>query len=99
MMTVVGLLFVGGLMFIFAWAGVSKIIVEELDKHYRTYKNVDTLYYKELQNLNSRISIMPSFLWEATKLILAIEREERENALQSEHPVDDNETPGSTMKS
>ena len=80
MMTVVGLLFVGGLMFLFAWAGVSKIIVEELGKHYRTYKNVDAPYYKELQNLNSRISIMPSFLWEATKLILAIEKEERENA-------------------
>ena len=99
MMTVVGLLFVGGLMFIFAWAGVSKIILEELDKHYRAYKNVDTLYYKELQNLNSRISIMPSFLWEATKLILVIEREERENASQSEHPVTNNETPGSNVES
>lgn len=99
MMTVVGLLLVGGLMLIFAWAGVSKIILEELDKHYRTYKNVDTLYYKELQNLNSRISIRPSFLWEATKLILAIEKEERENALQSEHSATNNETPGSNVES
>lgn len=99
MVTVVGLLLVGGLMFIFAWAGVSKIIMEELDKHYRTYKNVDAPYYKELQNLNSRISIMPSFLWEATKLILNIEREERENAPQSEHSATNNETPGSNVES
>ena len=61
----------------FVWAGVSKIIIEELNKHCRTYKKVDTLYYRNLQDLQSRISIMPSFLLEATRLILAIEKEEK----------------------
>lgn len=73
-------LLVGSLLLIFAWAGVSKIIIEELDRHCRTYKKVNTLYYRNLQVLQSRISITPSFLWEATKLILAIEKEEKEEA-------------------
>ena len=77
-MTVFGFLLIGVIAFIFAWAGVSKIILEELSKHCRTYTKRDTLYYRRLQDLNSRISIMPSFLWEATKLILAIEKEEKE---------------------
>ena len=77
-MTLFGLLFIGILLFIFAWSGVSKIILEELSRHCRTYPKRDTLYYRRLQDLNSRISIMPSFLWEATKLILAIEKEEKE---------------------
>lgn len=77
-MTIIGFLCIGVLSLMFVWAGVSKIILEELDKHYRTYGKVDTLYYNKLQSLQSRISIMPSFLWEATKLILAIEKEERE---------------------
>ena len=61
----------------FVWAGVSKIVIEELNKHCRTYKKVDTLYYRNLQDLQSRISIRPSFLLEATRLILAIEKEEK----------------------
>ena len=77
-MTVFGFLLIGVIAFIFAWSGVSKIILEELRRHYRTYTKRDTLYYRRLQDLNSRISIMPSFLWEATKLILAIEKEEKE---------------------
>ena len=77
-MTLFGLLFIGILLFILAWSGVSKIILEELSRHCRTYTKMDTLYYRKLQDLNSRISIMPSFLWEATKLILAIEKEEKE---------------------
>lgn len=77
-MTVFGFLLIGVIAFIFAWSGVSKIILEELRRHCRTYKKRDTLYYRRLQDLNSRISIMPSFLWEATKLILAIEKEEKE---------------------
>ena len=77
-MTVFGFLLIGVIAFIFAWSGVSKIILEELRRHCRTYTKRDTLYYRRLQDLNSRISIMPSFLWEATKLILAIEKEEKE---------------------
>ena len=61
----------------FVWAGVSKIVIEELNKHCRTYKKVDTLYYRNLQDLQSRVSIRPSFLLEATRLILAIEKEEK----------------------
>ena len=76
-MTVIRSLFIGGLLLMFVWAGVSKIIIEELNKHCRTYKKVDTLYYRNLQDLQSRISIMPSFLLEATRLILAIEKEEK----------------------
>ena len=76
-MIVIKILLVGSLLLIFAWAGVSKIVIEELNKHCRTYKKVDTLYYRNLQDLQSRISIMPSFLLEATKLILAIEKEEK----------------------
>ena len=76
-MTVIRSLFIGGLLLMFVWAGVSKIVIEELNKHCRTYKKVDTLYYRNLQDLQSRISIMPSFLLEATKLILAIEKEEK----------------------
>lgn len=76
-MTVIRLLFIGGLLLMFAWAGISKIVIEELNKHCRTYKKVDTLYYRNLQDLQSRISIRPSFLLEAIRLILAIEKEEK----------------------
>ena len=76
-MTVIRSLFIGGLLLVFVWAGVSKIVIEELNKHCRTYKKVDTLYYRNLQDLQSRISIRPSFLLEAIRLILAIEKEER----------------------
>ena len=77
-MVVIKFLFISSILLIFAWAGVSKIILEDLDKYCRTYKKVNTLYYRKLQDLQSRISIMPSFLWEATRLILAIEKEEKE---------------------
>ena len=76
-MIVIRSLFIGGLLLMFVWAGVSKIIIEELNKHCRTYKKVDTLYYRNLQDLQSRISIRPSFLLEAIRLILAIEKEEK----------------------
>ena len=78
-MIVIRSLFIGGLLLMFVWAGVSKIVIEELNKHCRTYKKVDTLYYRNLQDLQSRISIRPSFLLEATRLILAIEKEEKIN--------------------
>lgn len=77
-MVVVKFLLISSILFVFVWAGVSKIILEELGRHYRTYQKVDTLYYRKLQDLQSRISITPSFLWEATELILAIEKEEKE---------------------
>ena len=76
-MTVLGIVVVGVLLGMFAWAGVSKIILEELNRRYITYGKVGTLYYMELQNLQSRISIKPSFLWEAVKLIRNIEKEEK----------------------
>ena len=77
-MTIIRFSFISILLIVFIWAGVSKIILEELNKYCRVYKKVNTLYYKKLQDLQSRISIMPSFLWEATRLILAIEKEEKE---------------------
>ena len=77
-MVVVKFLLISSILFVFVWAGVSKIILEELGRHHRTYQKIDTLYYRKLQDLQSRISIMPSFLWEATRLILAIEKEEKE---------------------
>ena len=77
-MTIIRFSFISILLIVFVWAGVSKIILEELNKYCRVYKKVNTLYYKKLQDLQSRISIMPSFLWEATRLILAIEKEEKE---------------------
>ena len=73
--------FVVALVLFVSYSGLSKIIIEELNKHYRTYKKVDTLYYRELQDLVSRISVDPIFLWEATKLILKIEEEERNTKL------------------
>lgn len=66
------------LLFIAGWAGISKIIIEALNMHCRTYEKKDTLYYRELHELQSRISIMPAFLWEAAVLILKIEKELRE---------------------
>ena len=77
-MTILRFSLVSVILIVFAWAGVSKIILEELGRHCRTYQMIDTLYYRKLQDLQSRISIMPSFLWEATELILAIEKEEKE---------------------
>lgn len=77
----VRIFFVAALVLLAGYAGVSKIIIEELNKHYRTYKKVDTFYYRELQDLVSRISVNPTFLWEATKLILKIEEEERNTKL------------------
>ena len=76
-MIVIRSLLIGGFLLVFAWAGISKIILEELNRHYRTYQRIDTLYYRKLQDLQSRISIRPSFLLEAVKLILAIEKEEK----------------------
>ena len=66
------------LLFLVGWAGISKIIIEELNMHCRTYEKKDTLYYRKLHELQSRISIMPAFLWEAAVLILKIEKELRE---------------------
>lgn len=66
------------LLFLVGWAGISKIIIEELNMHCRTYEKKDTLYYRELHELQSRISIMPAFLWKAATLILKIEKELRE---------------------
>ena len=80
-MTYVRIFFVVALVLFVGYAGLSKIIIEKLNKHYRTYKKVDTLYDKELQDLVSRISIDPVFLWEATKLILKIEEEGRNTKL------------------
>ena len=80
-MTYVRIFFVVSLVLFVGYSGLSKIIIEELNKHYRTYKKVDTLYYRELQDLVSRISVDPIFLWEATKLILKIEEEERNTKL------------------
>ena len=80
-MTYVRIFFVVALVLFVSYSGLSKIIIEELNKHYRTYKKVDTLYYRELQDLVSRISVDPIFLWEATKLILKIEEEERKTKL------------------
>ena len=80
-MTYVRIFFVVALVLFVGYSGLSKIIIEELNKHYRTYKKVDTLYYRELQDLVSRISVNPIFLWEATKLILKIEEEERNTKL------------------
>ena len=80
-MTYVRIFFVVALVLFVGYSGLSKIIIEELNKHYRTYKKVDTLYYRELQDLVSRISVNPVFLWEATKLILKIEEEERNTKL------------------
>ena len=68
------------LLFLVGWAGISKIIIEELNMHCRTYEKKDTLYYRELHELQSRISIMPAFLWEAATLILKIEKELREES-------------------
>lgn len=80
-MTYVRIFFVVALVLFVGYSGLSKIIIEELNKHYRTYKKVDTLYYRELQDLVSRISVDPIFLWEAAKLILKIEEEGRNTKL------------------
>ncbi len=64
------------LILIAGYSCISKIIIEELNRCYNTYKKKDTLYYKELQDLVNRISIEPAFLKEAAKLILKIEEEE-----------------------
>ena len=80
-MLYVGIFLAVVLILIEGYSCISKIIIEELNKRYRTYKKVDTLYYRELQDLVSRISIDPVFLWEATKLILKIEEEGRNTKL------------------
>ena len=78
MLLILRIFIVGVLLFMAVWAGVSKIILEELNMHCRTYEKKDTLYYRQLHDLQSRISVTPAFLWEATKLILKIEKELRE---------------------
>ena len=78
MLLILRIFIVGAILFLVVWAGVSKIIIEELNMHCRTYEKKDTLYYRQLQDLQSRISVTPAFLWEATKLILKIEKELRE---------------------
>ncbi len=80
-MSYIGVFLIVALVILMGYSGLSKIIIEELNRHYRTYKKVDTLYYSELQNLVNRVSIEPTFLWEATKLILKIEEEERNTKL------------------
>lgn len=78
MLLILRIFIIGTLLFIVGWAGISKIIIEELNMHCRTYEKKDTLYYRELHELQSRISIMPAFLWKAATLILKIEKELRE---------------------
>ena len=78
MLLILRIFIICALLFIAGWAGISKIIIEELNMHCRTFEKMDTLYYRELHELQSRISIMPAFLWEAAVLILKIEKELRE---------------------
>ena len=78
MLLILRIFIICAILFLVVWAGVSKIIIEELNIHCRTYEKKDTLYYRELHDLQSRISVTPAFLWEATKLILKIEKELRE---------------------
>ena len=78
MLLILRIFVIGVLLFLAGWAGISKIIIEELNMHCRTYEKKDTLYYRKLHELQSRISIMPAFLWEAAMLILKIEKELRE---------------------
>ena len=78
MLLILRIFVIGVLLFMAVWAGISKIIIEELNMHCRTYEKKDTLYYRQLHDLQSRISVTPAFLWEATKLILKIEKELRE---------------------
>ena len=78
MLLILRIFIVGVILFLGVWAGVSKIIIEELNMHCRTYEKKDTLYYRQLHDLQSRISVMPAFLWEAAMLILKIEKELRE---------------------
>ena len=78
MLLILRIFIICAILFLMVWAGVSKIIIEELDIHCRTYEKKDTLYYRQLHDLQSRISVTPAFLWEATKLILKIEKELRE---------------------
>ncbi len=78
MLLILRIFIVGAILFLVVWSGVSKIIIEELNMHCRTYEKKDTLYYRQLHDLQSRISVTPAFLWEATKLILKIEKELRE---------------------
>ena len=80
MLLILRIFIVGAILFLVVWAGISKIIIEELNMHCRTYEKKDTLYYRKLHDLQSRISIMPAFLWEATMLILKIEKELREES-------------------
>ena len=80
MLLILRIFIVGAILFLVVWAGVSKIIIEELNIHCRTYEKKDTLYYRQLHDLQSRISVTPAFLWEATKLILKIEKELREES-------------------
>ena len=78
MLLILRIFIICAILFLVVWAGVSKIIIEELNMHCRTYEKKDTLYYRRLHDLQGRISVMPAFLWEATKLILKIEKELRE---------------------
>ena len=78
MLLILRIFIICAILFLVVWAGVSKIIIEELNMHCRTYEKKDTLYYRQLHDLQSRISVTPTFLWEATKLILKIEKELRE---------------------
>ena len=80
MLLILRIFIIGTLLFMAVWAGISKIIIEELNMHCRTYEKKDTLYYRELHELQSRISIMPAFLWEAAMLILKIEKELKEES-------------------
>ena len=80
MLLILRIFIIGVLLFMAVWAGISKIIIEELNMHCRTYEKKDTLYYRQLHDLQSRISVTPAFLWEATKLILKIEKELREES-------------------
>lgn len=80
MLLILRIFIVGAILFLVAWAGVSKIIIEELNMHCRTYEKKDTLYYRQLHDLQSRISVTPAFLWEATMLILKIEKELKEES-------------------
>lgn len=80
MLLILRIFIVGAILFLVAWAGVSKIIIEELNMHCRTYEKKDTLYYRQLHDLQSRISVTPAFLWEAIMLILKIEKELKEES-------------------
>ena len=73
-MQIVKFLTVSILLFLFGYAGLSKILLTEVDRLFKETEDKNSVKYKEMVSLKERESLSPKHLINVTKTILKWEK-------------------------